>query len=265
MIEKNNIQNKKISIITIVLNDEEKIEKTLQSVINQTYSNIEYIVIDGLSKDNTLNIINKYRGKIDKIVSERDNGIYDAMNKGITLSTGDYIWFINSGDEVYQKDTVYNIFNKFNEDYPDVIYGRTALFNSRGELVKIPRTPRKIDSFSFTKGMPVSHQGFIAKKELVEYYNLSYRYVSDQDWIIKILKKNRVILNTDMIISKYILGGFSNSNFLKVSKEKFKIVKTHFGYYYYLKNIIYFCIEFVKYYLKKILKRDFLVRSKEEY
>ena len=103
----------KISIITVCLNSENYIEKTILSVLAQSYTNIEYIVIDGNSSDNTYNIINKYRTEIDITISEKDAGIYDAMNKGITLSTGDIIYFLNSGDLLYNNTTIEQIANIF--------------------------------------------------------------------------------------------------------------------------------------------------------
>lgn len=94
----------KLSVITVVYNNVHDIERTLLSVLNQTYPNIEYLVIDGLSNDGTLDIINQY--KVTKLISEKDQGIYDAMNKGLAIATGDYVLFMNSGDEIYAADTV---------------------------------------------------------------------------------------------------------------------------------------------------------------
>ena len=99
-----------LTIITIVYNRVKDIEYTLKSITEQTYKNIEYIVIDGNSNDGTLDIIQKYLDKINHLVSEKDNGIYDAMNKGLRLATGDYVLFINGGDNLHQKNTIENIF-----------------------------------------------------------------------------------------------------------------------------------------------------------
>src|SRR4051812_15217048 len=100
----------KLSVITIVYNNVRDMERTMLSVINQTYLHIEYIVVDGLSTDGTLDVINKYEGKISKLISEKDEGIYDAMNKGLAAATGDYVIFMNSGDEFYDADTVAKVF-----------------------------------------------------------------------------------------------------------------------------------------------------------
>ena len=112
----------KISIVTVCYNAEKDIEKTIHSVINQTYDNIEYIVIDGGSNDGTLSMINKYASKIDKIISEPDKGIYDAMNKGITLAKGDWINFMNAGDSYVDADVLKLVSDNINNNC-DIIYG----------------------------------------------------------------------------------------------------------------------------------------------
>ncbi|HOJ63158.1 MAG TPA: glycosyltransferase family 2 protein [Spirochaetota bacterium] len=254
----------KFSIITVVYNGESSIENTILSVINQSYKNIEYIIIDGKSTDKTLQIVNKYSDKITKIVSEKDNGLYYAMNKGIDFSTGDYLWFINSGDEIYENETIEKISAQIEFDLPDVIYGRTALYGFNGEFVKTPSVPQKINPITFAKGMLVSHQGFIVSKRIVEYYDTEYKSASDQDWIIRILKKSKTILNTNEIISKYIIGGSSYKNFILNWKERLKIIKKHFNLYYYIRNIISFIINYAKFLIKqKIFKKDYIFKEKK--
>lgn len=111
-----------ISIITVTFNAEASIEQTILSVINQTFSNIEYIIVDGASKDGTIDIINKYRSKIDLFISEKDRGIYDAMNKGIDLSTGDWLLFMNSGDRLVNENVISDTFSQLFPDCIDLIY-----------------------------------------------------------------------------------------------------------------------------------------------
>ncbi|HNZ28260.1 MAG TPA: glycosyltransferase family 2 protein [Spirochaetota bacterium] len=231
-------RNPKISVITVVYNSENYIEQTILSVINQRYDNIEYIIIDGASTDRTMDIVAGYRDRISIIMSEKDAGIYDAMNKGLKLATGDYVWFINSGDEIYDENTASNVFNALDGSlYPDVIYGKTALYDKAGGLIKITSVPKRLDRYSFSNGMVVSHQSLIVKKELTEYYDLSYRYVSDHDWIIKILKKSGYNFNTDYILSKYLADGFSGANFRGCWSDRLKIIKKHNSIYFYFKNL----------------------------
>lgn len=255
----------KFSIVTVVYNGEKTIEQTILSIINQSYKNIEYIIVDGNSEDKTLEIIERYKDKITKIVSEKDNGLYDAMNKSFNLATGDYIWFINSGDEIFTSYTISDIVKKIEKEniLPDIMYGRTALYNNNKELIKVPRVPKKIDSYTFTKGMPVSHQGFIVSKKIVEYYNLNYKSASDQDWIIRLLKKTRNVFNLEMIVSKYILGGSSYKNFLLNWKERLKIIKSYFNFYYYFKNLFIFILNYIKFLIKQqIFKKPYIFKQK---
>ena len=257
--------NPKFSIITVVYNGESSIEKTILSVINQSYSNIEYIIVDGQSKDRTIEIIKKYRDRVSKIVSEKDDGLYYAMNKGINLATGEYVWFINSGDEIYSHTIIEEIVKliKEREILPEIIYGKIALYGNKGEFVKIPKIPKKINSYTITKGMLISHQAFIVHRNIIEYYNTDYKSASDQDWIIRMLKKSKEVFNTNIVISKYIIGGSSYKNFFLNWKERLKIIKSHFPIYYYIKNLFYFLINYIKFFIKqKIFKKDYIFKQK---
>ena len=113
------------SVITVVFNDEKQIEKTIQSVLEQSYKNIQYIIIDGKSTDNTLEIIRKYQDKSDTIVSKSDNGLYDAMNKALKYIKGDYVCFLNSGDTFFSKTTIEQAIASINTNMPQIIYGDT--------------------------------------------------------------------------------------------------------------------------------------------
>ncbi len=118
----------KFSIITVTYNAGKVLEDTIQSVITQTYKNMEYILVDGGSTDNTLSIINQYRSMIQQVISEPDRGLYDAMNKGIKMATGDYICFLNAGDAFHEDDTLQQMVHSLTENaLPDVLYGETAL------------------------------------------------------------------------------------------------------------------------------------------
>ena len=116
-----------LSVITIVYNNVRDIERTMLSVLNQTYHAIEYIVIDGASTDGTLDIIKQYKNRITKLISEKDKGIYDAMNKGLAIATGDYVIFMNSGDEFYATDTVAKVFASAPD--ADIYYGETEMID----------------------------------------------------------------------------------------------------------------------------------------
>jgi len=248
----------KISIVTVVYNGEKYLEQTLKSVISQTYDNIEYIIIDGQSQDNTLNIIKQYEEYISIWKSEKDYGIYDAMNKGIDLATGEFIWFLNAGDEIYDITTVENVFKDYNNE--DVFYGVTQLIKENGPIklaTKVTQVPKVLTDKSFIHGMAVSHQSIIIKTKLIQKYNLDYTIVSDHDWIISALKKATYIKNTNSILSKYLLGGFSTQNSYKGWEEKLIIMKNQYGMSAYIINIFYF----IQALLKKNIKKYILRRS----
>ncbi|MDB5021683.1 MAG: glycosyl transferase [Pedobacter sp.] len=220
----------KLSVITIVYNNVKDIERSLRSVINQTYRNIEYIVVDGASTDGTKEIIEKYTPSLSLFISEPDQGIYDAMNKGLALATGDYVLFMNSGDEIFSHDTVANVFAS-SSNPADVYYGETEMFNNNWESLGKRRhqTPENFNWKSFKYGMSISHQAIYIKRSLTTPYDLKYRYSADIDWIIKAAKKASVIVNTHMYVAKYLVGGVSKQKHLASLKERFHIFTKHYG------------------------------------
>ena len=190
--------NPKISIITVVFNSKNYIEDTIKNILSQTYKNIEYIIIDGKSTDGTVEIIKSYQDEISLWISEPDKGLYDAMNKGIRLATGDYILFINSGDKLFDITTIEQVFSK---PIADVYYGDTVIINTNDQEIGLRRLrpPEKLSFKSFRKGMLVCHQSFIARRELVPNFNLNYRFAADYDWTIQILKNSQLIINTSLV------------------------------------------------------------------
>lgn len=219
------------SIITVCFNAEKEIEKSILSVISQTYTAIEYIIIDGNSSDKTIDIINKYKANIHTVISEPDNGLYDAMNKGIKHATGDYLCFLNAGDTFFEKNTLRNIIKKCDGDFPDIIYGNTALVDSNGHFIRMRRLtpPLKLTWKSFKQGMLVCHQAFIPRRSIVPNYNLTYKYSSDFDWCIRILKKTTKSYNTKLILINYLNEGMTTRNHKASLKERYKIMVKHYG------------------------------------
>jgi glycosyltransferase involved in cell wall biosynthesis len=217
-----------LTVITIVYNNAKHIERTLLSVINQTYKNIEYLVIDGASTDGTLEIIQKYQNQISKIISEKDAGIYDAMNKGLALAKGDYILFMNSGDELYKLNTVEKIFSMASAD---VYYGETLMIDENLQSLGQRRhqSPEKLNINSFKYGMSVSHQAIYVRRSLAPFYNPKYQLSADIDWILQILQKAETITNTKMYVAKYMVGGMSKTRHWQSLRERFLIMKTYYG------------------------------------
>ena len=242
--------NPKLSVITIVYNNAIAIERTMLSVLNQTYGNIEYIVIDGASTDGTKEIIQKHSERLTQFISEPDKGIYDAMNKGLALATGDYVLFMNSGDEIYAPETVAEVFAAAPSG--DIYYGETEMFDENWKSLgqRRHRAPEHFDWHSFKFGMNVSHQAIYIKRSLTEPYNLSYKYSSDIDWILKAAKKSSNIVNTHLYVAKYLVGGISKKKHLASLKERFKILSHYYGLIPNMINHVFIALNLAQYFLR---------------
>ena len=222
-----------ISVITVTYNAAKTLEETISSVISQTYHHIEYIVVDGASKDGTLQIIDKYKSYISKVISEKDSGLYDAMNKGLKLATGDYVCFLNAGDCFHEDDTLQQAIHSIKEKtLPDVIYGHTALVDEKRHFVRMRRLepPKVLNWKSFKQGMLVCHQAFILKRNLAQPYDLQYRFSSDFDWCIKAMKKATTFHNTHLTLIDYLDEGMTTQNQKASLQERFRIMCQHYGY-----------------------------------
>ncbi len=235
----------KFSIITVTYNAASVLEDTIQSVITQTYKNVEYIIVDGDSSDRTLEIANKYKEHIHCIISEPDKGLYDAMNKGIKMATGDYLCFLNAGDELHEDDTLQLMVHSFTgRDLPDVIYGETAIVDEEGHFLRMRRlsAPEELNWKSFKKGMVVCHQAFFARRTLVPLYDTKYRFSADFDWCIKIMKKSTILHNTHLTLIDYLSEGVTTHNHKASLKERFWIMCKHYGYVSTILNHLWFVI-----------------------
>ena len=222
----------KFSVITVTYNAEKVLEDTVQSVISQTYHHVEYIIIDGASKDGTLEIVNRYRDRIHQLVSEPDKGLYDAMNKGIALATGDYLCFLNAGDSFHEDDTLQKIVHSINgNELPDILYGETALVDAERHFLRMRRlsAPETLNWKSFKQGMLVCHQAFFPRHTLIEPYDLQYRFSADFDWCIRIMKKARTFHNTHLILIDYLAEGMTTQNHKASLLEQFRIMTRHYG------------------------------------
>ena len=223
------------SIITVVFNGENLIDGTIQSVVNQTYTDIEYLIIDGGSKDRTVEIIKKQAEKYSiRWISERDNGLYDAMNKGLAMATGDFVLFLNAGDRLASRDTLAKI-AACASPQTDILYGETMLVNeqyrhigTRSELT-VQKLPENLTWRNMNKGMVVCHQAFLPRLELTPQY-MPDNLAADIDWVIQCLQKSKKIVNTHTIISEYLMGGISKTRHQQSMKDRYQILKKHFGY-----------------------------------
>lgn len=223
------------SIITVTYNAAATIEATLLSVRQQTYRHFEHLIIDGASKDNTLYIIYKYKDNTIKVFSEPDKGLYDAMNKGIRMASCDYLCFLNAGDTFHEVDTLEKIANTISttpHGLPSIIYGETAIVNAERQFLHMRRhkAPDVLTWKSFQQGMLVCHQAFLVKRTLAEPYNLQYKYSSDFDWCIRMMKKADVISNTHLILIDYLDEGMTTRHHKESLIERLRIMAKHYGW-----------------------------------
>jgi len=223
---------KTFSIITCTYNASATVKRTLESIAKQDYQDKELIIVDGASQDGTLEIVRQYEGLVTKLISERDKGLYDAMNKGITAASGDYLIFLNAGDKFHSDTTLSEVAALIKGD-EDVIYGETAWVDDNGEFQRMRRlkAPDKLNWRSFTKGMLVCHQAFWARRDLAlrNPYNLKYRYSADVDWCIRIMKESKNLFNSRKVLIDYLSEGMSTANRKASLKERFAIMRDHYG------------------------------------
>ena len=223
----------KFSIITITYNAEKWLERTILSILSQSYPNIEYIIIDGSSTDRTVDMIREYAPGIAFWTTEPDHGLYDAMNKGLRHATGDYVWFVNAGDTLPSADTVQRVAHKLSKckTLPDVVYGETAIVDADGRMLGMRRlrAPKRLTWKSFRMGMLVCHQSFIAKRTIAPEYDLHYRLSADYDWCIRCLKMAKMTYNTHMILSHFLEDGMSTTQRKASLKERYAIMCKYYG------------------------------------
>jgi glycosyltransferase involved in cell wall biosynthesis len=225
-----------ITVVTVVRNGEKTLEETMLSVINQTYTNIEYIIVDGASTDGTLEVIKKYEDKIDYWISEPDKGIYDAMNKGIDLATGDYIALLNS-DDWYEQDTCEIVVKKINEVKADIYFGIIRIIDRRNNKT-IYIHGNNITSINYEM---IAHPTcFISREIYLKFkYDIKYKSASDYDFIIRVYKANASFCFIEKILTNFRTGGMSWSKLNEIEtiniKRKHRFIQLH---KYYIKKII---------------------------
>lgn len=213
--------NLQITVITVCYNSFDAIEKTIQSVLGQTYPNIEYIIIDGASTDGTVDVIRKYESKIAKFISEPDKGIYDAMNKGISLATGQWTIFMNAGDAFHNVNVISSIFSSVKSDKLALIYGDVELdFGKIGLLRKFYSNVSR-DDLPFE----VCHQSLFTRTSLLKKYkyNTLYKIAADQDCVYRIMNDGFESEYIQIVVSDFCpIGGVSA---IKVEQLKSEIRK----------------------------------------
>lgn len=215
----------KVSIVTICYNNEKDIRATIESVVNQSYADIEYIIKDGGSKDCTLAIVNEYKDKISKIISEPDHGLYDAINQGIQAATGDVVGMIHAGDRLNNPGVIEKVAAFFQNNDVDVMYGNSEIVDENGNLKRVNISP-EYKRENIRNGWEPSHQSIYARRHLFDkygYYKQEIGADADYEWIIRYFykygKEIKVKRLNEYIIT-FTLGGQSSSNYRKLIDKK---------------------------------------------
>jgi len=213
----------KVSIITICYNNEKDIKQTVESVINQNYKNIEYIIVDGGSEDNTITILSDYEDRITTLISEKDKGLYDAINKGVNNATGDIVGLIHAGDRIDNNDVIKNIVSFFKISNIDVSYGHSKIVDENDKIIRINKSP-KYNKKNVRKGWMPSHQSIYIRRELfsdIGLYNLELHPDSDYEFFLRYFYFNNLKIKLlNEYIVKFSLGGISSKNYSsRFSKE----------------------------------------------
>jgi len=218
-----------VSIITVVYNNIDDIEKSIQSVLSQDYAFIEYVIIDGCSTDGTVEIIRAYKEKISIFISEPDDGIYYAMNKGIKLASGDIIGILNSDDVFADNNIISNIVEEFILRKIDLIWGDIVFFDKKKKIRRF-YSGKDISPSSFNYGIMPPHPAVFIKKECYEkfgYFNTIYRIAADYDLLFRFIKLNKLkYAYLPKVCVKMKIGGISNSSIsslFKLNKEIYQI------------------------------------------
>ncbi len=240
----------RFSIITCTYNAEHVLQRTLDSVAQQSWQQVEHIIVDGASKDGTVGVIRHYADTTQADedcehtvawTSEPDRGLYDAMNKGIARATGDYIVFLNAGDVFPSPETLEHIFTDVNERcdsvLPAVLYGDTDIVDDDGRFLRHRRLapPDTLSWRSFRHGMLVCHQAFYVRTDIAkaENYDLRYRFSADVDWCIRVMKRAEKmqlqLLRLPEVVVNYLDGGMTNHNHRASLMERFRIMCRHYG------------------------------------
>lgn len=224
------------SVITVTFNAAHLLEKTMESVLGQRFRDFEYILIDGASKDDTVQIIKKQEARHPDVevkwVSEPDKGLYDAMNKGLKMACGRFVWFMNAGDKVFDLDT-FALLAEAYAAHPDaeVLYGQSLIIDENdrplGERHKI--APKVLTKKSLLNGLVVCHQSILASRSIAPLYDTRYRISADYDWTCKVLEKSRANVYVDQYISRFMTSGLSNTHRKKSWAERYRIMRRHFG------------------------------------
>lgn len=222
------------SIITVCRNAADTLGPTLKSVDAQTCRLYEHLIVDGQSSDGTSELIKSMPNELRKFKSERDKGIYDAMNKGLMRAVGDYVIFLNAGDRFHSDDTL-EIYAKaiMDNDYPGIVYGQTDLVDKQGRKIAARHleAPATLTLSSFAEGMLVCHQAMAVLRRITPLYNISWRFSADYEWVIRCLQHSRLNVYVGCVTADFLSEGATTANRRKSLVERFRIMAFYYGFF----------------------------------
>ena len=235
-----------ISVITCTYNAVHTLERTLRSVAQQTYLHVEHVIVDGCSTDGTFALVQRYVEHENpyriRVVREPDDGLYDAMNKGIRNSTGDYLVFLNAGDVFHSPDTLSHVASHLDWAKGDmrstaIAYGETDIVDIDGKFIRHRRlrAPERLTWTSFRQGMLVCHQSFYVRRDLATNipYDLHYRFSADFDWCVRLLKyvqrRRLAVVNVHEVLTDYLAEGMTTHYHRASLSERWHVMCRHYG------------------------------------
>lgn len=224
-----------ISIITVCYNAADTVSRTLESVDSQTFGDYEHLIVDGASSDSTVDIVMAHANPRRRLISEHDKGIYDAMNKGMSNTSGPYLIFLNAGDKFHTPETLSLIAEAIETNrQPGIVYGQTDIVDHEGRRLG-PRhlsAPKELTLKSFASGMLVCHQAFVALRRIAPRFNTDFRFSADYDWCIQCLQHSRCNVGlTDTVLIDYLSEGTTTRNRIPSLKERFRIMCFYYGFF----------------------------------
>lgn len=229
------LQQPLLSIITVVYNARDLLEGTIRSVDLPAHPWVEYLVIDGASTDGTLDLILENEALVSRWISEPDRGLYDAMNKGLRMASGTFVWFLNAGDQIAEPDTLARLFPLLKTD-ADVLYGEVVLVDeqrnrlgTRSQL-STQKLPETLHWKSLQRGMVVCHQAFLPRRSLAPAY-IDENLTADIDWVILCLKAARKVVHTRMVLAEYLQGGISKQRLRRSLLDRYQVLRKHYGFW----------------------------------
>jgi len=243
-----NNQNLVFSIITVIYNAKEDLKKTTESIQDQKFKNFEHVIIDGGSNDDTLDYIKSMEYNNFKYISEKDNGIYDAMNKGIDLANGEYLLFLNAADTFAKDDVLENIAKKIEKDNSKILYGGANIYSKDGNFLRSLR-PLNLNknNLNIYATRVVCHQSIFVHKSIVKPYSDKYRLKGELNWYYDLIENTSEdeIMKLDYMICNYYLGGTGDTNFWDNYFERIKVTKERNSLFKFIVNIVFFLIPLV--------------------